>query len=82
MPRTCVQDSELIEFVFFLHMKILIFCGFSNYTNKSEQILDHGVIPCGISDHDVTFAIRSMKVPKRKSLHRPFPLENLMFLMK
>ena len=35
-------------------------------TNKSEHILDHGVIPCGISDHDVIFAIRSMKVPKRK----------------
>ena len=36
-------------------------------TNKSEHILDHGVIPCGISDHDVIFAIRSMKVPTRKS---------------
>ena len=35
-------------------------------TNKSEHILDHGVIPCGISDHDVIFAIHSMKVPKRK----------------
>ena len=35
-------------------------------TNKSEHILDHGVIPCGISDHDVIFAICSMKVPKRK----------------
>ena len=35
-------------------------------TNKSEHILDHGVIPCGISDHDVIFAIRSMKVPKCK----------------
>ena len=34
--------------------------------NKSERILDHGVIPCGISDHDVIFAMRSMKVPKRK----------------
>ena len=35
-------------------------------TNKSEHILDHSVIPCGVSDHDVIFAIRSMKVPKRK----------------
>ena len=35
-------------------------------TNKSEHILDLGVIPYCISDHDVIFAIRSMKVPKRK----------------
>ena len=29
--------------------------------NKPEQILASGVIPCGISDHDVTCTIRSYK---------------------
>ena len=33
-------------------------------TNKSEHILDHGVILCGISDYDVIFAICSMKRKK------------------
>ena len=37
-------------------------------TNKPEHIATSGVIPCGISDHDVTYAIRSSKLPKRKKL--------------
>ena len=36
-------------------------------TNKPEHIATSGVIPCGISDHDVTYAGRSLKLPKRKS---------------
>ena len=54
-------------------------------TNKSEHIVDHGVIPSGISDHDVIFAIRSIfmfKFQSAKGLHIPFPLENEMFFMK
>ena len=38
------------------------------YTNKPKHIVTSGVIPCGISDHDVTYAIRSSKLPKRKRL--------------
>ena len=35
--------------------------------NKLGHIATSGVIPCGISDHDVTYAVRSLKLPKRKS---------------
>ena len=37
-------------------------------TNKPEHIATSGVIPCGISDHDVTYAVRSSKLPKRKKV--------------
>ena len=30
-------------------------------TNKPEQIITSGVLPCGISDHDVTYTVRSYK---------------------
>ena len=35
-------------------------------TTKPESISDKGVIPCGISDHDAIFLIRSMKIPRVK----------------
>ena len=37
-------------------------------TNKPEHTATSGVIPCGISDHDVTYAVRSLNLPKRKKL--------------
>ena len=36
-------------------------------TNKPEHIATSEVIPCGFSDHDVMYAVRSLKLPKRKS---------------
>ena len=35
-------------------------------TTKHESISGKGVIPCGISDHDAIFLIRSMKIPRVK----------------
>ena len=32
-------------------------------TNKPDHIASSGVIPCGISDHDVVYAVRTMKIP-------------------
>ena len=37
-------------------------------TNKPEHIATSGVIPCGISDHDVMYAVKRLKLPKRKKL--------------
>ena len=36
-------------------------------TNKPTCVSESGVIPCGISDHDVTFAIRRARLPKIKN---------------
>ena len=33
-------------------------------TNKQDKVADSGVIPCGISDHDVIYIIRHAKLPK------------------
>ena len=35
-------------------------------TTKPESISGKGVIPCGISDHDAIFLIRSIKIPRVK----------------
>ena len=35
-------------------------------TNKPTSVSESGVIHCGISDHDVTFAIRRVRLPKIK----------------
>ena len=50
-------------------------------TNKSEHILDHGVIPCGISDY-VIFVICSMKVPKCKKSPQTISTQKLTVLDK
>ena len=36
-------------------------------TNKSTCVSESGVIHCGISDHDVTLAIRRARLPKIKN---------------
>ena len=36
-------------------------------TNKPTYVPESGVIPCGISDHDVTFAVRMAILPKIKN---------------
>ena len=33
-------------------------------TNRPEWVSESGVIPCGISDHDIVYLIRSMRIPK------------------
>ena len=35
-------------------------------SNKPECVSRSGVIPCGISDHDIVFLIRNMRIPKLK----------------
>ena len=35
-------------------------------TNKPDKVADSGVIPCGISDHDLIYIIRHAKLPKIK----------------
>ena len=35
-------------------------------TNKKDNIADSGIIPCGISDHDLVYIIRHAKIPKIK----------------
>ena len=35
-------------------------------TNRPESVSESGVIPCGISDHDIVHLIRSMRIPKTK----------------
>ena len=32
-------------------------------TNRPDHITSSGVIPCGISDHDVVYAVRTMQIP-------------------
>ena len=39
-------------------------------TNKPTCISKSGVVHCGISDHDVTYAIRRAKLPKSKEQSR------------
>ena len=53
-----------------------------SYLLSVKHISDHGVIPCGISDHDVIFAIRSMKVPKHKKYPQTVSTRKLNVLMK
>ena len=33
-------------------------------TNRPSQILDSGVIPCGIGDHDIIFVLRNSRLAK------------------
>ena len=35
-------------------------------TNRPSQILDSGVIPCGISDHDIIYVLRNSRLAKIK----------------
>ena len=35
-------------------------------TNKKDSIADSGIIPCGISDHDLVYIIRYARFPKIK----------------
>ena len=35
-------------------------------TNRPSQILDGGVTPCGISDHDIIYVLRNSRLAKIK----------------
>ena len=35
-------------------------------TNRPVCVLDTGVLPCGISDHDAVFMVKNMRAPKLK----------------
>ena len=34
--------------------------------NKKDNVADSGIIPCGISDHDLVYIIRHARLPKIK----------------
>ena len=36
-------------------------------TNKKDNVADSGIIPCGISDHDLVYNIRHARLPKIKN---------------
>ena len=44
--------------------------------NKPDCILDCGVIPCGISDHEIIFLIKNMWVPKLKAPSEVLDIRN------
>ena len=46
-------------------------------TNKPTCISEGGVILCGISDHDVTYAIRRAKLPKSKQQSKNITVRKL-----
>ena len=35
-------------------------------TNRPACVLDSGVLPCGISDHDAVFMVKNMRAPELK----------------
>ena len=35
-------------------------------TNRKDNVSESDVIPCGISDHDAVYMVRSTRLPKRK----------------
>ena len=39
-------------------------------TNRPDHIASSGVIPCGISDHDVVYAIRTMQIPRARGISK------------
>ena len=39
-------------------------------TNRLERIASSGVIPCSISDHDIVYAVRTMRIPRVRSLSK------------
>ena len=45
-------------------------------TNKPDCIFDCGVTPCGISDHDIIFLIKNMRIPKLKSPSKVLDIKN------
>ena len=45
-------------------------------TNRPSQILDSGVIPCGISDHDIIYVLRNSGLAKIKKEPRVVIVRN------
>ena len=41
-------------------------------TNRSESVSKSGVLSCGISDHDVVFTTKHMRLPKIESFTKTF----------
>ena len=48
LTRTTNHSKTLIDYV---------------ATSRPDYVSDQGVLPCGISDHDVVYMTRSMKMP-------------------
>ena len=46
-------------------------------TNRPELASDSGVIPCGISDHDIVYMGRKTKLPKVKLYPKTVTTRNL-----
>ena len=45
-------------------------------TNKLDTVLQSGVLPCGISDHDIVFMIKNLRVPKPKHPPKSLTVRN------
>ena len=39
-------------------------------TNRPERIASSEVVPCGISDHDVVYAVRTMRIPRVRGISK------------
>ena len=45
-------------------------------TNRPERVSESGVIPCGISDHNLIFMTKKIRSPKSKSAPRIIDIRN------
>ena len=45
-------------------------------TNRPNCIASIGVIHCGISDHDVVYAVRTMRIPRSKGISKRVTVRN------
>ena len=45
-------------------------------TNTESKVIQSGVIPCGISDHDIVYMIKNMRIPKARNLPKVQTVRN------
>ena len=45
-------------------------------TNTENKVIQSGVISCGISDHDIVYLIKNMRIPKARNLPKAQTVRN------
>ena len=45
-------------------------------TNNESKVIQSGVIPCGISDHDIVYLIKNMRIPEARNLPKVQTVRN------
>ena len=45
-------------------------------TNTESKVVQSGVIPCGISDHDIVYMIKNMRIHKARNLPKVQTVRN------